>query len=95
MAATFMDFNKQGVNRKDLSQWQQIRQSLCEKFIKFKKNLDEKFEQLAVLITGFFGLQNGIFGKFSWFFSFANIWKRLNTCKFDGTAQWSVLQKIK
>ena len=33
------------------------------------------FEEFAVLFTGVFGLQNGIFGKFYWFFSFANVWK--------------------
>ena len=37
------------------------------------KNLGEKFEQFEVLFTGFFGVNNGIFGKFYWFFSFANV----------------------
>ena len=66
---------------------------LCQKFnlkLKFHKKLVEKFEQFVVLFTGFFGLQNGIFGKFYWFFSFANVWKRLNTCRFYGAARWSV-----
>ena len=35
------------------------------------KNLGEKFEQFPVLFTGFFGQQNGIFGKFYWVFSIA------------------------
>ena len=36
--------------------------------LKFLKKGRKKFEQLAVLFTGFFGLQIGIFGKFYWFF---------------------------
>ena len=74
MTATFMDLIKVGVHRKDFCQWPQMKWYLCQKFnlkLKFHKKLVEKFEQFVVLFTGFFGLQNGIFGKFYWFFSFA------------------------
>ena len=55
------------------------------------KNFQKILEEIKVLSYGVFGLQNGIFGKFYWFFSFANVWKRLNTCRFYGAARWSVL----
>ena len=93
MAATSMDFIKFGVYETDFIQWPQIKWFLSQTFnsrLKFLEKLLPKIEQFPVLFTGFFGLQNSIFGKFCWCLIFANIWKRLNTCTSDGAAGWSL-----
>ena len=47
MAATFMDFIKFGLDRKDLSQWQQIKWYLCQKFDSKLKNLPKRIGELC------------------------------------------------
>ena len=49
MAATFMDFIKFGLDRKDLSQWQQIKWYLCQKFDSNLKNLQNLLKRIGEL----------------------------------------------
>ena len=49
MAATFMDFIKFGLDRKDLSQWQQIKWYLCQKFDSKLKNLQNLPKRIGEL----------------------------------------------
>ena len=51
MAATFMDFIKFGLDRKDLSQWQQIKWYLCQKFDSKLKNLLNLPKRIGELCT--------------------------------------------
>ena len=92
--ASVREWNKFKVYRKVLIPWQRIWKNFVKTLVygsKFFKYFQKILGRNNSVIYGFFGLQNGIFGKFYWFFSFANVWKRLNTCRFNGTAWWSLV----